>query len=302
MGSRTLGRLLVLLSALSWGASATLARAVFRDAGVPPLHAVELRVTIAFTVLLVWTLTAKRALLRIERRDLGYLLVLGLVGVTAVQASYYHAIATLGVGMAILLQYLAPSLIVLWHMMRGQRPHVSTMLAVVCALGGTTLVVRGMDVHAMHASPFDWAVGFASAAIFAFYILFSKRGLSRYPPETLLLYTFGIAAVFWMVLIPPTRILGANYSANVWMRFGVLGLFSTLVPFWAFYAGLRRLAPAEASVLATLEPVVGIVASALFLHESLGPMQILGAALVIAAAILAAREPDVVGRAGESTA
>lgn len=301
MDSRPLGRLLVLLSAVSWGASATLARAVFRDAGVPPLHAVELRVTIAFAVLLVWALVTDRSLLRIERRDIGYLLVLGLVGVTAVQASYYHAIATLGVGMAILLQYLAPSLIVLWHVLRGQRPHRSTSIAVLCALLGTGFIVRGMDVRAMHASPFDWTVGFASAVIFAFYILYSKRGLARYRPETLLLYTFGIAAVFWTVLIPPMRILDAGYSASVWMRFAVLGLFSTLVPFWAFYAGLRRLAPAEASVLATFEPVVGIVASAIFLHESLGAMQTLGAALVIAAAILAAREPDVVGRASEPT-
>ena len=133
MGSRLVGRFLVLLSAVSWGASATLARSVFRDAGVPPLHAVELRVTIAFGVLLAWTLARDCSLLRIEGRDVGYLLVLGLVGVTAVQASYYHAIATLGVGMAILLQYLAPSLIVLWHLMRGQRPHASTMLAVVSA-------------------------------------------------------------------------------------------------------------------------------------------------------------------------
>lgn len=302
MSSRLIGRLLVLLSALSWGASATLARSVFRDAGVPPLYAVELRVTIAFTVLLAWALLRDRSLLRIEPRDVGYLLVLGLVGITAVQASYYHAIATLGVGMAILLQYLAPSLIVLWHLVRGQRPHASTMIAVLFALVGTTFIVRGMDVGAMHATAFDWAVGYASAVIFAFYILYSKRGLARYRPETLLLYTFGIAAMFWMVLIPPTRILAAQYSSDVWLRFGVLGLFSTLVPFWAFYAGLRRLAPAEASVLATLEPVVGIVASALFLQESLGRMQTLGAALVIAAAILAAREPEGVGRASEPTA
>lgn len=299
MNSRLIGRLLVLLSATSWGLSATLARSVFRDGGVPPLHAVELRVTIAFTALLLWTLLRNRAAWRIERRDLGYLAVLGLVGVTAVQATYYHAIATLGVGMAILLQYLAPSLIVVWHLLRGQRPQLSMMLAVIGALLGTACIVRGMDARALHATPFDWFIGFASAVVFAFYILYSKRGLARYRPETLLLYTFGVAAIFWMFVIPPPRILSAGYPAGVWLRFGALGLFSTLVPFWAFYAGLRRLPPAEASVLATLEPVVGIAASALFLHETLGVMQMLGAALVIAAAILATHGPRAVGHAAE---
>ncbi len=302
MSSRPLGRFLVLLSATSWGLSATLARAVFRDANVPPLHAVELRVTIAFAVLLVWTAFRDRSAWRIERRDVGYLAALGLVGVTAVQASYYHAIATLGVGRAILLQYLAPSLIVLWHLVRGQRPPRSIALAVVGALVGTALIVRGMDAQSSTATLFDWGVGFASAIIFAFYILYSKRGLARYRPETILLYTFGVAAVFWMVVIPPVRILAAGYPADVWWRFALLGVFSTLVPFWAFYAGLRRLDPAEASVLATLEPVVGIVASAVFLHESLGWLQCLGAVLVIIAAIMASRAPSPVGRASEPTA
>ncbi|MEY4373843.1 MAG: hypothetical protein RL760_9 [Candidatus Eisenbacteria bacterium] len=292
MNSRLLGRLLVILSAFSWGLSATLARSVFRDSGVPPLQAVELRVSIAFTVLLLWTLFRDRRAWRIERRDVGYLAVLGLVGVTAVQATYYHAIATLGVGMAILLQYLAPSLIVLWHLLRGQRPQPSMLFAVLFALIGTGCIVRGMDARTMHATSFDWFIGFASAVIFAFYILYSKRGLLRYRPETLLLYTFGIAALFWMVVIPPTHIVEAGYPMAVWLRFGLLGVFSTLVPFWAFYAGLRRLPPAEASVIATLEPVIGIVASAVFLHESLGVVQMFGAAAVIFAAILATRDPS----------
>ena len=292
MNSRLIGRLLVILSATSWGLSATLARSVFRDSGVPPLHAVELRVTIAFTVLLLWTLVRDRRAWRIEWRDVGYLAVLGLVGVTAVQATYYHAIATLGVGMAILLQYLAPSLIVLWHLLRGQRPQPSMLIAVLLALVGTGCIVRGMDARTMHATPFDWFIGFASAVIFAFYILYSKRGLSRYRPETLLLYTFGIAALFWMLVIPPMRIVAAGYPTAVWLRFGLLGVFSTLVPFWAFYAGLRRLPPAEASVIATLEPVIGIVASAVFLHETLAAVQMLGAAAVIVAAILATRDPS----------
>lgn len=286
---RPLGRWLVFLATAFWGGTATLARSVFRDAGVPPLTVVELRLVIAATLLFAWMAVRNRGALRVERRDYGYFLVLGLFGVAAVQGSYYFSIARLGVGLAILLQYVAPSLIVLWDIALGRRPSFATGLAVLLALGGTALLVNGIDARSLHASPLDWAIGFSSAIIFAFYVLYSKRGLARYAPETVLLFTFVIAAVFWACVTPPWRILAAGYSADLWWRFLLLGVFSTLVPFRCFYAGLKRLPATEAGVLATSEPVVAIVAAAIFLGESLRPLQMLGAAMVIVAAMLASR-------------
>jgi drug/metabolite transporter (DMT)-like permease len=225
----------------------------------------------------------------VERRDWGYLLVLGLFGVAAVQGSYYFSIARLGVGLAILLQYVAPALILLWEMARGARPTPATVVAVVLALGGTALLVNGMDPRASRASTLDWLVGGSSAFIFAFYVLYSKRGLARYRPETLLLYTFGIAALFWACVTPPWRIVAAGYPPETWWKFLLLGVFSTLVPFRCFYAGLKRLPASEAGLIATSEPVVAILAAALFLGETLRPVQVAGAVTVIAGALLATR-------------
>jgi DME family drug/metabolite transporter len=288
-GERTLGRWLVVLATVFWGTTATLARSVFRDHGVPATTVVELRLVIAAALLFAWLLARNHQALRIERRDLGYFLVLGLFGVAAVQGTYYVAIARLGVGLAILLQYLAPALIVLWDLLRGARPTPAMVTSVLLAVMGTALLVRGVDAQALHASALDWGIGLSSAFIFAFYVLYSKRGLARYAPETVLLYTFVIAAIFWACVTPPWRIVSAGYSADLWWRFAFLGVFSTLVPFRCFYAGLRRLPAAEAGVLATSEPVVAIVAAALFLGEMLRPVQIVGALMVIAAATLATR-------------
>ena len=286
---RVLGRGLVFLAAFFWGTTATLARSVFRDQGVPAQTVVELRLAIAASLLFAWLLTRARALLRIEPRDRAYIAFLGLFGVAAVQGSYYYAISRLGVGLAILLQYVAPSLIVLWELVRGKRPSPATVAAVLMALGGTALLVRGVDTSAVHASTFDWIVGASCAPVFAFYVLASKRAVTRYAPETVLAWTFALAAVFWACVTPPWRILAAGYPAAVWWRFAFLGVFSTLVPFRCFYAGLKRLPAAEAGVIATAEPVVAIVSAFLFLGEGLKPGQLAGAALVIVAAVLAAR-------------
>jgi drug/metabolite transporter (DMT)-like permease len=277
-----------------WGATATLARFVFRDRAVPPLTVVELRLSIATVILFAWLLIRRPASLRIERRDLSYFILLGVFGVAAVQGSYYYSISKLGVGLAILIQYLAPTLIVLFDLLRGRWVGWPMLGAVVLALGGTALLVGGVDTHSLHASRLDWAISFSSAFIFAFYILYSKRGLSRYRPETTLLYTFAIGALLWGVVTPPWQIIARHYDAQLWMMFIGLGVFSTLVPFSLFYSGLRRLPAGQASVIATAEPLVAVFAAAVFLHEGLRPAQIAGAALVILAAVLASRrEPDI---------
>jgi drug/metabolite transporter (DMT)-like permease len=297
---RAAGRWLVFLATCFWGTTATLARSVFRDHGVPPFTVVELRLVFAAVLLLAWLATRQRSALRVARADLGYFVILGLFGVAAVQGSYYYSIARLGVGLAILLQYVAPSLIVLWDLARGRRPAPAMIAAVCLALAGTALLVNGVDPRTLRASPFDWAIGMSSALIFAFYVVFSKRGLARYAPETVLFYTFSIAAVFWAIVTPPWRIIAAGYPAGLWLRFALLGIFSTLVPFRCFYAGLKRLPATEAAVISTSEPVVAIAAAAIFLGESLRPLQLAGAAMVIGAAVLASRDhPETVAASVE---
>ena len=280
------GRWMILAAATLWGATATVARLAFRDYHVPPLTVVELRLFIASALMLPWMLLRDRAAFRVDRRDWGYFLILGLFGVAAVQGTYYYSISRLGVGLSILLQYLAPALIVLWEMTQGRPVRTRTTLAILAAVGGTSLLVGGFDARAMGATALDWTAGFGSAITFSFYIVYSKRGLARYSPLTVLFYTFLIAGIFWAGVTPPWKILAAGYDRSVWTLFLVIGIGSTLLPFTLFYAGLRRLRAEEAGILATLEPVVAVLIAGVFLGESLRSLQWLGAALVLGATLI----------------
>lgn len=286
------GRWLVLAATFFWGTSATLARFMFRDRHVSPFTVVELRLAIAVALLAPWLLWRRPETLRVRREDWGYFVVLGLLGVAAIQCSYYYSVATLGVGLAILIQYLAPSLIVVYDAMRGVRIGPIMLLALGAALGGTALLVGNVSPASIHARPFQWVISFSSAFAFAFYIVFSKRALRRYPPMTVVLYTFAIAGVALSVVSPPWKIVAAAYDGETWIMFGLLGVFSALVPFALFYAGLRHLRPAQAGILATLEPVVAVASSALLLGEGLLPLQWLGAGLVLTAATLASGQSE----------
>ncbi|MGH7742660.1 MAG: EamA family transporter, partial [Candidatus Eiseniibacteriota bacterium] len=174
------GRLLVVLAAICWGMSAALARFIFHNLQVPPLVVVELRLLIAVGLLGIYLAWRDPSKLTIKLRDLPYFVVLGLFGVAAIHGTYYYTISTLGVGLAILLQYLAPALIVLYELARGARVRSHLLIAIAGAAMGAALVVGNIHPGSIQARPLDWAIGFGSSVVFAFYIVASKRGLERY--------------------------------------------------------------------------------------------------------------------------
>ncbi len=270
-----------------WGASATLARFMFRERDIPPLTIVEMRLVLSTLILGVWMASSRPRTLVVDRRDWGPFALLGVLGVAAIQGGYYHSISVLGVGLAILIQYLAPSLIVLWELLRGARLTRRIVITLAAAMVGTALLVGNNGAQLDRARPIDWAISFSTAFTFAFYIVYSKRILARYAPETILFYTFLVAGLVWAIVTPPWRIAAAGYDASMWGVFLLLAVTSALIPFALFYAGLRRMPAAEAGILATLEPVVAVVAAWIALGEGLAAIQWLGALLVLLAAALA---------------
>ena len=257
---------------------------------VPPLHVVELRLAISVVLLALLFAMLKPTLFRIARRDVVPLLVLGTFGIAAVQGSYYTNVRWVGVGLAILLQYLAPTLVVAWEALVARRmPSRIELAALLSATLGVALLVLADHGAIARAIPKGVALGLASAVFFAFYILYAKTLLRRLPPWTVLFYGFLIAALFWMVFVPPSAIAAAHYDARAWGLFLVIALSSALVPFGLFYAGLSRLDASRAGVIALLEPIVAIGSSAWWLKEGLSVSQGAGAALILLGVGLATR-------------
>jgi drug/metabolite transporter (DMT)-like permease len=283
------GFLCVIAATILWGTSATLARWTMHH-DVPPLVVVELRLAISVVLLALGFALWRPALFRIGRADLLPLVILGVGGIAAVQGTYYTNVNLIGVGLAILLQYLAPTLVVAWEALVERRlPRPIELAALVAATAGVALLVLADHAAVARANPRGVAIGLASAVFFAFYILYAKRLVARLSPWTVLFYGFLVAALFWMIFVPPARIAGAHYAATTWGLFLAIALGSALVPFALFYAGLARLEASRAGIVALLEPIVAIGSAALFLHEGLSLSQSFGAALILAGVGLASR-------------
>ena len=280
------GYFYILFGTTLWGISSVVAKILF-NIGLPPAELVLIRLTLATFTLFFILLFFDRKRLRISLKDLPYFMVLGCVGVVAMQYIYYFTISKIQVGPAILLQYLSPIWICLYSSLFQKEPISKwKIIALFLSILGCYLVVGGYQIDLLRLNRIGIVSGLTASIFFAFYTLYGERGLKKYDPWGLILYSFGSGAALCWVLISPMRIITGGHSFKVWIAFLYISIFSTLIPFGLYLKGVERIRATRANITATWEPVVAGFAAYLVLGELLHPLQILGGIGVITAIVI----------------
>jgi DME family drug/metabolite transporter len=296
------GYLYIASAAFLWGVAATLGRAAFTGRLLPkgqalrpidPLILSQSRTTFSFIVLMVALVLLRGwKRLRLPVSDFRRMFVLGIFGVAASNYLYYLAIQKTNVATAIILQYTAPILVLLYTVARGlQKPTVQRISAVGLAVTGIALVIGIFGSSGFRLDAIGVIAALGAAFSFAFYNVGGHSILARYDRWTVLLYVIFSASLFWIVVNPPWKIAAAHYSVDQWLFLLVFSLISVLAPFSLYFAGLQHLEPTRAIVVSCLEPVFSIVIAAFALGEVMRPLQTFGIVLVLVA-IVVVQLPD----------
>jgi drug/metabolite transporter, DME family len=291
------GYLYIAIATFFWGISATLGRAAFTGrlpglrafSAIDPLILSQGRVTFSFLILLaVLRLLRGGHGLRVSTRDLGHLLLIGILGVAASNYCYYLAIQRTNVATAITVQYTAPIWVLLYAVARGlQKFTLQRIAAVGLALTGIALVIGFLGRSALRLDTIGICAALLAAFSFAFYNIGGHDILARRDRWIVLLYTTGSASLIWVLINPPWKLTAAHYSAPQWLFLLVFSLLSVLAPFSFYFAGLQHLEPTRAIIASCLEPVFSIVITAIVLGEVMRPLQVLGIVFVLAAITVA---------------
>src|SRR5687768_18594721 len=100
-------------AALLFALNGTVSKVVLTS-GISSLELTQVRATGAFLGFALGLALVSRPSLRVRRRELAYLAVFGVAGVAMVQWLYFVSIHRLPIGIALLIEYLAPILIAFW--------------------------------------------------------------------------------------------------------------------------------------------------------------------------------------------
>jgi drug/metabolite transporter (DMT)-like permease len=292
-GARSRGLGLALLSAFAFGGSGVAAKPLI-DLGIDPLQVVWMRVAGAALILLPVALRSRA----LPRQRPGLVAGFGLLAITGCQALYFVAIARIPVGIAILVEFLGPALLLGWIRF-VQRRHVTRAAAsgVVLALAGMTCVVEVWSGLAFDALGLLYAFGAACCQV-AYFVLADHGSDADDAPEPITVIAHGLAvgAVVLTAVAQPWTMdwssLGhqaalGDRDVPAVLLIGWIVLVSTVVAYLTGVLAVRSLSPQVAGVVAGLEAVVATGLAWVLLAEHLGSAQVVGGALVLAGALVA---------------
>lgn len=279
--------LLVFAAVTCWALTGIVFAVVLRSVTISPLTVVLLRGLTATALLGAYLALFRRDGLRVARRDLPQLALLGLVYVTVFYPAliYTYELNSVPVGTALL--YLFPAFVTLasarWF---GEALTRRKLLALALCLLGTLVVVAPWRTGAQ-VSPLGVLLGVLSAAAYAYYAVFSRPLLRRYHFTTVLFYTLGIGC---LGLLPAQYFVGSALpDPRTLLTIALaVGVLVTLLPLSLYTIALSRLPAGNVAIAATIEPALTIIFAALLIGQYLAPIQLLGAALIVGGVVVLA--------------
>ncbi|MFN8007086.1 MAG: EamA family transporter [Terriglobia bacterium] len=248
-----------------------------------PSQLVFYRSLLGSLVLLPILLWQDRPLLRISRRDLPFFFCMGVFGLAFTQYTYYAAIQSLDVGVAILLQYLAPLWILLFEHFYYRVPLTpSKVIALALALLGCFMISTGS--FSLNGLGFKGlTLGLAAGVCFAAYGLMTKQALKSHHALTVLFYSLLLTALFWGIIGLGSRPSLPGVGLSAIGMIGYVAIFGTVVPYLVYLYALRLLEASRVGIISTLEPVFAAGIAWFYLGERLSILQLWGGAGVILA-------------------
>lgn len=281
------GYAFIVAAAVLWGMIGPFSRLAFQE-GIAPMEVAFWR------ALLAWILFGGHAIIRREVRlypkDIPYILVFGVCGVSLFYFAYQMAVKQGGAALAAVLLYTAPAwVIILSRIFLKESITPTKILALVLTLIGISAISMGQDAG-QGSSPISVSAivfGLTSGFCYSLYYLFGKYFTGRYSSYNLFLYVLPIGALGllpWVTFTPKTP--------TCWLALMSLVIISTYGANSCYYLGLKYLDAGRASITATIEPVVAAVVAYFWWSEVITVQSYMGGAVILCAVILMIRSGE----------
>jgi drug/metabolite transporter, DME family len=281
------GYAFIVAAAVLWGMIGPFSRLAFQE-GIAPMEVAFWR------ALLAWILFGGHAIIRREVRlypkDIPYILVFGVCGVSLFYFTYQMAVKQGGAALAAVLLYTAPAwVIILSRIFLKESITPTKILALVLTLIGISAISMGQDAG-QGSNPISVSAivfGLTSGFCYSLYYIFGKYFTGRYSSYNLFLYVLPIGALGllpWVTFTPKTP--------TCWLALMSLVIISTYGANSCYYLGLKYLDAGRASITATIEPVVAAVVAYFWWSEVITVQSYMGGAVILCAVILMIRSGE----------
>ncbi|MEZ5612630.1 MAG: DMT family transporter [Rhodocyclaceae bacterium] len=292
-GGARLGMAFALLGAVGFSFKAILVKLAY-PYGVDPVSLLALRMAFAlpFFLLMGWK-AERKASFRLDRRDLAALFGLGLFGYYLASYLDFLGLQYITAALERLILFIYPTLVILLSAAFLGKPVTGRAVAALC------LCYSGIGLAMVHDLRVAGEAGevllgcalvFGSALSYALYLMGNGEVVGRLGSSRVTAWASTVACLLCIGQFLLTRPLAS--LALPWQVYGLslaMAAFSTVLPVWLVSEAIRRIGAGPVALAGTSGPVVTMLLGWLLLGESIGPVQVLGATLVIAGVLVMSR-------------
>jgi drug/metabolite transporter (DMT)-like permease len=296
------GLLFAVGSAIAFGSSGPFAKSLM-EAGWSPTAAVTARLAGGALLMVIFATIARPGWIREALRHSKTVIAYGLIPIAGAQLCYFNAVAHLSVGVALLLEYTAPILVVGWvWATTRRRPSSLTLTGVALAIAGIMLVLGifeagGFTVTHINLIGVGWALAAAVCAA-CYFVMSSSVSADGDGLNSITLATAGlIVGAATVAGLGLTGLLPLTFTTNDAVVAGwttswlvpviMLALFPTAIAYTTGIMAVARLQPRFASLVGLSEVMFAVLAAWVLLGEAMTPIQAIGGVVVLVGLTLA---------------
>jgi drug/metabolite transporter (DMT)-like permease len=269
-----------ILSAIFFGAAGVLVKLALKT-GYDSIQLIILQYMVSIPLLFVYIYFTDRDKLRLTRRQLIDLIILGLFGNAPMTIFYYNAFANLPAPIVTIMLYTYPFIIfgfntVLFRKKVGKK----ILLLILIGFVGAVLTLNFFGNHSNY-SLYGMLCGILAAMFFAFMNMFTETRLMD--TDAFVINTYSTFVSLIALVIYNVHYMNFIFTINmsVVVNVALLSLFCEVLPLTLLYSGIQKIGGLKTSIIGNLEIPTTIVLSALILKESLVTIQLLGVILII---------------------
>ena len=275
-------------AASTWGTLGIFSKMLYAE-GVSFEALVAFRAVVGWLAVMLFLVgTGGLRRLGVPRRDLAFLLPLGLVGIGLFYLFYFYTVRESAVGTAAVLLYSSPAfVVVLAWVFLGEGLGPIKLVSLGLTVGGVFLVAGAYDPANLEVTPTVLVTGLLAGLTYGLYSVFGRPVAGRLGPAVILSYALFFGMVLLLVAAIPTLQTLAGLTLTSYALLFMLAVVHTTLAFALYTFGLGRLGAGRAAIVATVEPVVAGALGTVLLGEELTIPKVVGAGLVISGAVLA---------------
>ena len=280
----SVGLILTLTRGILWGFSGSCGQYIFSECNATASWLVPIRLLSAGIILLVFcTIKNKGRIFSVwkGRKNITSMLLFTLFGLVMCQFSYFRAIELSNAGIATVLQYLSPAMILVFMCLKNKAlPIWQEAVSIILAIGGTFLIATGGSFSGFAISTKALVWGLLSAVFLVCYSLLPAPLFEVSDTPTVLGWGLTLGGLGLMPVFRPWETAPQTSPQLILSLFAII-ILGTVIAYAFFLEGVRLIGPTRSGIISSIEPVSASVISALWLGSEFSMTDIVGMAMII---------------------